>query len=283
MSNKSAGGIFNSRIKTNKILPLIGVYDVFSALVASKYFDGIFVSGFSTAASAYGLPDIGFVNWRDQVDISTRIRHVLPNKHILVDIDDGFGDEVIASNTVKLLENSNLSAVMMEDQRRPRMCGHFENKQVLPVDEYLIKLKTVLSVRNDIFVIARTDAPTGKTYNAIRSIDGFGRAVKYAEAGADGVMVEAITDLDAVYKLSNEIDCPIMVNQLQGGKSPNWTLQELEDAGVSIVIYSTPSLFSAQYGMETFFKSMKENGVMPTNGTVAMDDCVDLLKTSMDL
>lgn len=283
MSNKSAGGIFNSRIKTNKILPLIGVYDVFSALVASKYFDGIFVSGFSTAASAYGLPDVGFVNWRDQIDISTRIRHVLPDKHILVDIDDGFGDEVIASNTVKFLENNNLSAVMMEDQRRPRMCGHFDNKQVLPVDEYLIKLKTVLSVRNDIFVIARTDAPTGRTYNAIKSIDGFTRAVKYAEAGADGVMVEAITDLDAVYKLSNEIDCPIMVNQLQGGKSPNWTLQELEDAGVSIVIYSTPSLFSAQYGMETFFKSMKENGVMPTNGTVTMDDCVDLLKTSADL
>ena len=275
MSNKSAGGIFNSRIKTNKILPLIGVYDVFSALVASKYFDGIFVSGFSTAASAYGLPDVGFVNWRDQIDISTRIRHVLPDKHILVDIDDGFGDEVIASNTVKFLENNNLSAVMMEDQRRPRMCGHFDNKQVLPVDEYLIKLKTVLSVRNDIFVIARTDAPTGRTYNAIKSIDGFTRAVKYAEAGADGVMVEAITDLDAVYKLSNEIDCPIMVNQLQGGKSPNWTLQELEDAGVSIVIYSTPSLFSAQYGMETFFKSMKENGVMPTNGTGTMDDCVD--------
>jgi len=250
---------------------LIGVYDVFSALIASKYFDGIFVSGFSTAASAYGLPDVGFVNWRDQVDISTRIRHVLPNKHILVDIDDGFGDEVIASNTVKVLENNNLSAVMMEDQRRPRMCGHFDNKEVLPIGEYLVKLKTVLSVRNDIFVVARTDTLT--------PTDGLKRAVKYAEAGASGVMVEAIADLELVYKLSNEVDCPIMVNQLQGGKSPNWSLQELEDAGVSIVIYSTPSLFSAQYGMETFFKSMKENGIMPTNGTVDMDDCVKMLKT----
>lgn len=267
----SAGGLFQSRINTKKILPLIGVYDVFSALVASKYFDGIFVSGFSTAASAYGLPDVGFVNWRDQIDISTRMRHVLPDSHILVDIDDGFGDEVIASNTVKSLENNNLSAVMMEDQRRPRMCGHFDNKEVLSIDEYLVKLKTVLSIRNDIFVIARTDTLT--------PADGFTRAVKYAEAGANGIMVEAITDLDVVYKLSHEVDCPIMVNQLQGGKSPNWSLQELEDAGVSIVIYSTPSLFSAQYGMETFFKSMKETGIMPTNGTVEMNDCVKMLKT----
>ena len=274
-NNLSAGTLFQTRVSTNKILPLIGVYDVFSALVASKYFDGIFVSGFSTAASAYGLPDVGFVNWRDQIDIATRIRHVLPKEHILVDIDDGFGDEVIASNTVKSLENNNLSAVMMEDQRRPRMCGHFDNKEVLSVNEYLIKLKTVLSVKNDIFVIARTDS--------IDVNDGFNRAVAYADAGASGVMVEAITDLDIVYKLSNEINCPIMVNQLQGGKSPNWSLQELEDAGVSIVIYSTPSLFSAQYGMETFFKSMKENGIMPNNGTVEMNDCVSLLKTPKDL
>jgi 2-methylisocitrate lyase-like PEP mutase family enzyme len=151
------------------------------------------------------------------------------------------------------------------------MCGHFDNKEVLPIDEYLIKLKAVISIRNDIFVIARTDTLT--------PTDGFIRAVNYAEAGANGIMVEAITDLDVVYKLSNEVDCPIMVNQLQGGKSPNWSLQELEDAGVSIVIYSTPSLFSAQYGMETFFKSMKENGIMPTNGTVGMDDCVNMLKT----
>jgi len=268
---RSAGELFQSRINTKKILPLVGVYDVFSALVASKYFDGIFVSGFSTAASAYGLPDVGFVNWRDQVDISTRIRHVLPDSHILVDIDDGFGDEVIASNTVKLLENNNLSAVMMEDQKRPRMCGHFDNKEVLPLNEYLIKLKTVLSICNDIFVIARTDTLVEE--------DGFKRAVKYAEAGANGVMVEAITDLEVVYNLSNEIECPIMVNQLQGGKSPNWSLQELEDAGVSIVIYSTPALFSAQYGMESFFKRMKEYGIMPVDGAVDMNDCVKMLKT----
>ena len=266
---------FRQRLDTKKILPMIGVYDVFSALVASKYFDGIFISGFSTAASSYGLPDVGFVNWRDQVDISERVRHVLPDSHILVDIDDGFGDEVIAANTVKMLENNHISAVMMEDQKRPRKCGHFDNKEVLPIEEYLVKLKNVLSVKNDIFVIARTDT-TDKE-------DGIRRAIEYANAGADGVMVEAIDDLDVIRRLSKEIDCPIMVNQLQGGKTPNWSLQELENAGVSIVIYSTPALFSAQYGMEKFFEDMKRSGLMSDKGTVNMDDCVNLLKTPNDL
>ncbi len=97
----------------------------------------MFCSGYSYAASAYGLPDVGYVNWRDIADFSTKIRHVLPNTHILVDVDDGFGDEIVASNTVRILESNGLSAVMMEDQKRPRRCGHFEGKEILPLPEYL--------------------------------------------------------------------------------------------------------------------------------------------------
>lgn len=68
-----------------------------------------------------------------------------------------------------------------------------------------------------------------------------------------------------------------MVNQLQGGKSPNWSLSELEEAGANIVIFSTPALFSAQNGMEQFFKKMKESGVMPVSGTVGMQECINIL------
>ena len=265
----NSGQLFRNRVATGKILPLIGVYDIFSALVASKYFDGTFVSGFSVAASYYGLPDVGFVNWRDQLDVANRVRHALPNQYLLVDIDDGFGDQVVASNTVRSLEQNGISAVMMEDQKRPRKCGHFDGKEILPLDEYLIKLDSVLSVRKDLFVIARTDA-TDPT-------EGIKRAIAYAHAGADGVMVEAICDLKLIESLRSEITCPIMVNQLQGGKSPNWPLDELESAGANIVIYSTPALFSAQHGMEQFLKHMENTGCMPTTGTVNMQDCINTL------
>ena len=97
------------------MLPLIGVYDVFSAQIAAERFEGVFCSGYSYAASAYGLPDVGYVNWRDITDFGTKIRHSLPTPHILVDVDDGFGDEVIAADTVRNLEANGLSAVMLED------------------------------------------------------------------------------------------------------------------------------------------------------------------------
>lgn len=141
-SAERAGQEFRKRISTGKILPLIGIYDVFSAKIAAAQFEGVFCSGFSYAASAYGLPDIGFVNWRDITDFSMKIRHVIPDTHILVDIDDGFGDQVVASSVVRSLELNGLSAVMMEDQKRPRKCGHFEGKELISMGEYLIKVKT---------------------------------------------------------------------------------------------------------------------------------------------
>lgn len=274
LTGKEAGIAFRERVNSGKILPLIGVYDVFSALIVASRFEGVFCSGFSFAASAYGLPDLGFVNWRDMLDFATRVRHALPRIQILVDVDDGFGDEVVAANTVHSLEYNGLSAVMMEDQKRPRKCGHFEGKEVIPVDEYLIKLKHVLNSRESIFVIARTDAANAE--------EGIKRAVAYGKAGADGVMVEAIRDLDVVRELKRQVNCPIMVNQLHGGRTPNWSLDELEEAGASVVAFSSPCLFSAQHGIETYLDSLLQERRLPPQGTSKMSDCVNILNTFLD-
>lgn len=275
LEGSAAGAAFRSRIQSGKTLPLIGVYDVFSARIAAERFDGLFLSGFSFAASAYGLPDIGFSNWRDVQDFTSRVRSVAPNRHILADVDDGFGDHVIASKVIQNLEMCGASAVMMEDQKRPRKCGHYEGKELLPVEEYLTKLKHVLRARQSLFVLARTDATT---YD-----EAFSRAKKFAEAGADGVMIEAVRDLDFVRKVANEIKRPIAVNQLHGGKSPNWTVPELQEAGVSIILYSTPCLFAAQQAMEKYLDGMVQSQSLPTEGTAKLSQCTDLLNRSLKL
>lgn len=265
----AAGNCFRERIRTGTILPLCGIYDAFSALVAAKRFEGVFCSGFGFAASQYGLPDIGYVNWRDINDFACRVRHVLPNTHLLVDVDDGFGEEVISANTISQLEASGISAVMIEDQKRPRRCGHFEGKQVLPIGQFSMKLKTALAARKSLFVIARTDATDME--------DGLRRAIRYVEDGADGIMVEAVRDLNFVREVVNRTRAPVMVNQLHGGKSPNWTLKEMQEAGVAIVIYSTPCLFAAQYGIEKYLDQLIATGVLPHENTSSMHDCVATL------
>jgi len=246
------------------IFPVIGVYDVFSASLAAKYFNGIFISGFGFAASYYGLPDIGFISWRDIVDLVHRIRTVLPEQYLLVDIDDGYADVEVACHVVSLLESVGASGVVLEDQKRPRRCGHLDGKQILDLDEYLVKLGKVLDTRRHLDVIARTDA------SGIDEIKK--RAKAFADAGADAILVDGIKDLSLIAGMKKEIDRPFVFNQIAGGKSPSYGFDELRGAGVSVVIYSTPCLFAAQPAIENALESIRENnGHLPGQGKGGVD------------
>jgi 2-methylisocitrate lyase-like PEP mutase family enzyme len=262
------------RIKTHAILdelqhtdviPFIGVYDVFSASIAAQYFDGIFISGFGFAASHYGLPDIGFIAWSDIVDFVRRVRAILPTHHILVDIDDGYADVEVACHVVSLLESARASAVILEDQKRPRRCGHVDGKQIMDLDEFLIKLGQVLDTRRELMVVARTDASDPEDIRR--------RVHAFAEAGADALLVDGLKDLNLIRSLADEIDKPFMFNQIAGGKSPPCTLGELHAAGISLVNYSTPCLFAAQAVIEDTMRSLREKdgyiSVGPTQVGVA--------------
>lgn len=154
----SYGGALRQQIRSSSITPLIGVFDMFSASVAAQHYEGMFVSGFGFAASHYGLPDIGFIAWPDMVNFVQRLRLAFPRQHLLVDIDDGYVDPEVACHVVAHLERIGASGVILEDQKRPRRCGHVEGKQILPLEEYLEKLNMVLDTRKDLLVVARTDA-----------------------------------------------------------------------------------------------------------------------------
>ena len=246
------------------IFPVIGVYDVFSASLAAKYFQGIFISGYGFAASHYGLPDIGFISWTDIVDLVHRIRTVLPDHYLLVDIDDGYADVEVACHVVSLLESVGASGVVMEDQKRPRRCGHLDGRQILDLEEYLVKLRKVLATRRTLDVVARTDA------SGIDEIKK--RAKAFAESGADAILVDGIKDLSLIREMKSAIDKPLVFNQIAGGKSPSYGFDELKDAGISVVIYSTPCLFAAQSAIDIAVKSIKENnGHLPQNEEIPVD------------
>jgi 2-methylisocitrate lyase-like PEP mutase family enzyme len=254
------------------IIPFIGVYDVFSASLAARHFDALFASGFSLAASQYGLPDVGFVTWMEIVGFVQRIRAVVPAHHLLVDIDDAFGDEDIAAHVVSVLESVGASGVVLEDQRRPRRCGHVDGKQLLPLEEFLIKLERVLATRESMIVVARTDATDDDERRR--------RARAFAKAGADAVLIDGLPDLSLLRQLRGELACPLVFNQMAGGKSPRCSLSELREAGVSLVNYSTPCLFAAHGAMEDALAALRrDDGLLPdpAAGGVGLAECNALL------
>ncbi len=263
-------------IRERDIMPFIGVYDVFSATVAARHYNALFISGFGFAASFYGLPDVGFITWTDITAFVQRIRTVLPDTYLLVDIDDGYCDVEVASHVVSVLESVGASGVVLEDQRRPRRCGHFDGKLLMEVDDYVEKLEKVLATRRELFVVARTDA---------REMDDIVRRVDaYAAAGADAILVDGLRDLSTLTALKERVDQPLVFNQIAGGKSPLCSLTDLHDAGASLVIYSTPCLFPVQEAMDKALASLREEGGrLPAlvSGSVGVKDCTALLDENL--
>jgi 2-methylisocitrate lyase-like PEP mutase family enzyme len=264
-------------IARGEIIPFIGVYDVFSASLTARHYNALFLSGFSFAASHYGLPDIGLIAWSDLVAFVHRVRAVLPRCHLLVDIDDGYGDPQIACHVVALLEAAGASGVVLEDQQRPRRCGHLDGKQLLPLDAYVAKLKRVLDTRREMIVVARTDA---SEFDDIRE-----RVKAFEAAGADALLVDGITDLDLITSLKSEVSRPLAFNQIAGGKSPPSTLPDLARAGVSLAIYSTPCLFAAQAAVDAALSTLKNAaGLLPDTGPergVGLKECVAILQENL--
>jgi 2-methylisocitrate lyase-like PEP mutase family enzyme len=272
------GVALREALATGRTIPFIGVYDVFSASLAARRFDGVFLSGFSFAASYYGLPDMGFIAWSDLVAFVHRVRALLPRCHLLVDMDDGYGDPEIASHVVRLLEAAGASAVVLEDQQRPRRCGHLDGKQVLPLEEYVLKLRAVLEARRDLVVVARTDASgTEEIRRRLRAFE---------DAGADALLVDGVRDLSFIVELGRELSLPFAFNQIAGGKSLPRALAELADAGVSLAIYSTPCLFAAQAGVEDALDALSATGGrLPQVGegdrSVGLSECAAVLADNL--
>ncbi|WP_310428751.1 isocitrate lyase/PEP mutase family protein [Chamaesiphon sp. VAR_48_metabat_135_sub] len=260
-------------VRGRGIIPFIGVYDVFSAAIAGKYYDGIFISGFSFAASHYGLPDIGFIAWSDIIAFVQRVKNILPHHLLLVDIDDGYVDPEVACHVVASLESIGVAGIILEDQKRPRRCGHVDGKLLMDLDDFLEKLTKVLSTRRNLFTIARTDAT--ELDEIIR------RAKAFAAAGADAVLADGIKDLTVIESLRREISIPLVFNQIAGGKSPAYNLTQLQTAGVSIVNYSTPCLFAAQAAVENQMKYLTEHDGLLSSASITVKDCNQLLDRNL--
>ncbi len=272
------GTALRNEIKTSETTPLIGVYDMYSASLAAPHYNGFFVSGFGFAASYYGLPDIGFIAWPDMVAFAERLRTAFPTHHLLVDIDDGYVDPEVACHVVQRLERAGASGVILEDQKRPRRCGHADGKLTLPLEEYLEKLEMVLASRRDMVVVARTDATEDE--------DILRRAAALAATDADVVLVDGVRSVEWVHRIREVIgDKPLLFNQIAGGKSPRLSLSELTGLGVDVAIYSTPCLFAAHSAIEDALLELKDaDGRLPVGrgaGAVGVAGATQLLERNI--
>ena len=267
--------LLESKDFIDEITPFIGVYDCFSAKIASQYFNNIFLSGYGYSASHLGMPDQGYITWEGMSEYVLRVRNIAPRSTILVDIDDGYGDPKIAGHAAKSIMQTGANGVVLEDQRRPKKCGHIPGKEVLTIDEYLPRLESVLNSAPNLFVIARTDVEDLEI--------GIKRIKTFIENGASFVMLEGISKIEDLILIRKEIpeNVVLTVNLINGGQTKSISLKELKKLGANIAIYSTPCLFSAQYAINKSLRELLENDGLLSGikDTVSLQKSREFLET----
>lgn len=223
------------RLKQKEILIAPGAYDAFMAsLIEKSGFEAVYMSGAGISYSKLGQPDVGFLTQSEMADRASSICQAVTIP-VIADGDTGYGNAINVMRTVRMYEQAGVRAIQLEDQQFPKRCGHLSGKELISAEEMSGKVRAAVDARksDEFLVIARSDA------TSVAGLDeSIRRAKMYVDSGADVIFVEAPrdqSDLEAVAKALPGV--ALLANMVEGGKTPLFSAQELQEMGYSLVIY----------------------------------------------
>ena len=252
--------LLKNMIAERKALVCPGAHDVISAkLIERAGFKACQVSGFGLSASYLGLPDMAFLSFSEALNFSKNIIDAV-EVPVMVDADTGFGNAINAMRVTEEFIKIGAAGMNIEDQVFPKRCGHLEGKQIIPMEEMVLKIKACIEVKKkldpDFVINARTDAI------AVSGVDeAIRRGNAYADAGADLIFIEAPRTKEDIKRLTREIQAPISINlfdAVSGGKTPLISIDELREMGVARISIPVGPLFAAIRGMINYLDVIKD-------------------------
>ena len=268
----TAGKKFRQAIKDNNPLMIVGTINAYSAILAEKQnHKAIYLSGGGVAAASYGVPDLGITTMDDVLIDAKRIT-AASSLPLLVDIDTGWGGAFNIARTIKEMTKAGVAAVHMEDQVSQKRCGHRPNKSLVSANEMTDRIKAAVDAREDdsFFIMARTDAFASEGMQA--AID---RSSSYLEAGADGIFLEAVTNIEDYKIFSSQLNTLLLANMTEFGKTPLFTNKELAAAGVDISLYPLSAFRAMSMAAEKVYESLLKEGTQK--------DVLDIMQTREEL
>lgn len=257
MSLPSAGARFRQAVIDEHPLQVMGAINAYHARLADSVgYKALYVSGGGVAAGSLGVPDLGITTMEDVVTDVERISNVteLP---VLVDIDTGFGGAFNIARTIKAMIRAGAGAVHIEDQVQAKRCGHRPNKAIVSQTEMVDRIKAAVDAKTDpdFVIMARTDALAVEGLQS--AID---RACACVEAGADMIFPEAITDLSMYKQFAEAVNKPVLANITEFGSTPLFTVDELADHDVSLVLYPLSAFRAMNQAALNVYQSIREHG-----------------------
>ena len=250
---------FDNKLKSKKILRIPGAYNPLTAkLIEEIGYDGVYVSG-GVMSNDLGYPDIGLTTLNDVSKRSEQIARVT-NLPTVVDIDTGFKS---CKETIETFESCGITSVHIEDQVERKRCGHLDNKELISSEQMIKKIKECVSSKKDknFKIIARSDAKNVEGLD--KMID---RCKSYIDAGAEIVFPEALKDESEFEKVRKSLDCYLLANMTEFGKSKLLNFKELENLGYNIVIYPVTTqrlaMKNVEDGLRAIFNDGHQNNII---------------------
>lgn len=253
----SAGARFRQALAQEKPLQIIGAINAYHALLATQTgYKAIYLSGGGVAAGSLGVPDLGISTLEDVLIDVRRITDVTDTP-LLVDIDTGFGGAFNIARSIKSMIKAGAAAVHIEDQVQAKRCGHRPNKAVVSQAEMVDRIKAAVDAKTDpdFVIMARTDALAVEGLQS--AID---RACACVEAGADAIFPEAMTELGMYKQFAAAVKVPVLANITEFGSTPLFTVDELRDADVSMVLYPLSAFRAMNQAALKVYEAVRKEG-----------------------
>jgi 2-methylisocitrate lyase-like PEP mutase family enzyme len=240
-----------------------GAYDGLTAtLVAQAGFPAVYMTGAGTSVS-HGYPDFGLLTASEMIANAARMARAI-DVPLIADADTGYGNELNVVRTVQDYERAGVAGIHIEDQVSPKRCGHLDDKEIVPREDWLAKIRAAAFARRDadFLVIARTDS---------RAVVGMEEAIARAnaalEAGADMAFVEAPQTLEEVAAVPRLVRGPCLLNVVRGGKTPEVDLRRAQEMGYRLAIVPGLLLKTVIGACDEMLAALKASHVHPVPRT----------------
>jgi 2-methylisocitrate lyase-like PEP mutase family enzyme len=234
-----------------------GVYSALTARQAELAgFEAIYATGAGIANSLLAAPDLGLTTFKEVLDQVQYITEAV-QVPVIVDADTGFGNALNVQRVIRALERAGAAAAQLEDQEFPKRCGHFDGKRVVPTDEMLGKIRAAVDARVDpnFLIVGRTDARA-----ELGPREAIERGQRFAEAGADIIMVEAPLTLEEYAEVARQIPVPCLANLVEGGKGVAPSQGQLREMGYGIALHANIALRAAMRATQEILAYLREHG-----------------------
>ena len=268
----SQGKKFRAAMASEKPLQIPGTINAYTALMAESVgYKAIYLSGGGVANASYGLPDLGMTSLNDVLEDVRRIT-AATSVPLLVDIDTGWGGAFNIARSIKDMTAAGAAAVHIEDQVAQKRCGHRPNKSIVSEAEMVDRIKAAVDAKTDpdFVVMARTDALAVDGMNAV--VD---RAGAFAEAGADAIFAEAMTEIGMYAPIVEAAGIPVLANLTEFGETPLYTTDELAAVDIAMALYPLSAFRAMNKAALTVYQAIRSEGTQTS--------VVDTMQTRMEL